>query len=462
MAMIPQASLFCWKDVENLGDLERLVLVLKTIPDEALMRVLEIDRGQGRDDYPIRAVWNSLLAGVVCQHASVEELRRELLRNAQLREVCGFDVLVKAAAAVPPPWVYTRFFRLLFKHAGLIDAMFDELVESLHRELPGFGRCLAGDGKAVPAHARAPKKDAEPRDPDGRRDIDADWGAKTKKKTRDDGTSYKKITRWFGYKLHLVVDADYELPVAYEITKASAGEAPIARKLVKRLSERHEDLMKKTCEVYLYDKAGDDTRLIRTLWDDHGIKPVIPVRDCWQEGDEIELPSGERRKTLQVPGTRDVVYTEKGGVYCFCPRTVAAAKAGEVDKVREMAFGGFEKNRSTLRYRCPARQYGYECPGAERCKAKTGVRIKLDVGRRVFTPLARNTYVWERTYKKRTAVERVNSRFDGPYGFERHFIRGLAKMRLRTGFALVVMLSMALGRVREKRKHLARSLVQAA
>lgn len=462
MAIIPQASLFCWKDIENLGDLKRLVLVLKTIPDEGLMQALERDRGRGRDDYPIRAVWNSLLAGVVCQHASVEELRRELLRNAQLREVCGFDVLVKAEAAVPPSWVYTRFFRLLFKHADVIDAMFDELVESLHRELDGFGRCLAGDGKAIPTHARAPKKDAEPKDPDGRRDTDADWGAKTKKKTRDDGTPYKKITRWFGYKLHLVVDADYELPVAYEITKASAGEAPIARKLVKRLSERHEDLMKKTCEVYLYDKAGDDTTLIKTLWDNHGIKPVIPVRDCWKDGDEMELPSGERRKTRQVPGTRDVVYTEKGGVYCLCPRTVAAAKAGEVDKVREMAFGGFEKDRGTLRYRCPARQYGYACPGAERCKAKTGVRIKLDVDRRVFTPLARNTYLWERTYKKRTAVERVNSRFDVSYGFERHFIRGLAKMRVRTGLALVVMLGVALGRVREKRKDLARSLVRAA
>jgi len=250
--------------------------------------------------------------------------------------------------------------------------------------------------------------------------------------------------------------------VAYEVTKASAGEAPIARKLVKRLSERHEDLMKNTCEVYLYDKAGDDTTLIKTLWDGHGIKPVISIRDCWQDGDEIQLSSDERRKTRQVPGTRDVVYTENGGVYCLCPRTVAAAKAGEVDKVREMAFGGFEKDRSTLRYRCPAWQYGYECPGADRCKAKTGVRIKLDIDRRVFTPLARNTYVWERTYKKRTAVERVNSRFDVSYGFERHFIRGLAKMRLRTGFALVVMLSMALGRVREKRKDLARSLVQVA
>ena len=322
----------------------------------------------------------------------------------------------------------------------------------LYRELPGFGRYLAGDGKAIPTHARPRSKDSEPQPPDCRRDMDADWGAKTKKKKRDDGTTYEKISRWFGYKLHLVVDAEYELPVAYEVTKASTGEAPVARRLVKQLGERHKKLMNAACEFYLYDKGGDDTKLNTALWDDYGIKPVIPIRDMWKDGEATKL----------VPGTRNVVYDHKGRVYCLCPRTVASAKAGEIDKQREMAYGGFEKDRSTLRYRCPARQYGYDCPGAERCDAKTGVRIKREEDRRVFTPLARTTYTWERTYKKRTAVERVNSRFDVSYGFERHFIRGLKKMRLRTGLALVVMLSMALGRVREKRLDELRSLVKAA
>jgi len=147
MAIIPQKSLFSWKEIEALGDLERLRLVLAYLPDEPLMLVLEEERWKGRNDYPVRVVWNSLLAGVVYQHVSVESLRRELLRNGQLRDQCGFDP-VRGGAAVPPPWAYTRFLDGLFRHAELIDAMFDELVESLRRELPGFGRHLAGDGKA--------------------------------------------------------------------------------------------------------------------------------------------------------------------------------------------------------------------------------------------------------------------------------------------------------------------------
>jgi len=92
MAIIPQMKLFAWNEIQTLGDLERLRLVLDYMPDEALMRTLERRRGKGRDDYPVRAVWNSILAGIVFQHDTVEKLRRELMRNGQLREMCGFRV----------------------------------------------------------------------------------------------------------------------------------------------------------------------------------------------------------------------------------------------------------------------------------------------------------------------------------------------------------------------------------
>ena len=56
MASIQQKSLFVWGDIDELGDLERLRLVLEQLPDEALMRKLEQKRYRGRDDYPVRAM----------------------------------------------------------------------------------------------------------------------------------------------------------------------------------------------------------------------------------------------------------------------------------------------------------------------------------------------------------------------------------------------------------------------
>lgn len=106
-----------------------------------------------------------------------------------------------------------------------------------------------------------------------------------------------------------------------------------------------------------------------------------------------------------------------------------------------MAYGGFEKDRGCLKYRCPARHYGFECAGADECPVGFAVRILLAEDRHIFTPCARSSYAWKRLYRKRTAVERVNSRLDVSFGFECHFIWGLEKMKLRCGQAMCVMLA---------------------
>ena len=64
MASMPQPELFSWEHVAALGDLKRLQLLLSVIPDEAVTQHLEALGSHGRNDYPVRAIWNSVLAGV--------------------------------------------------------------------------------------------------------------------------------------------------------------------------------------------------------------------------------------------------------------------------------------------------------------------------------------------------------------------------------------------------------------
>ena len=86
-------QLFDWDAVEARSDLDRFFLVRDHLPDERLVQYLEVMRGQGRNDYPVRAMWNALLAGVVFQHPSISALIRELDRNPALLQACGFNVL---------------------------------------------------------------------------------------------------------------------------------------------------------------------------------------------------------------------------------------------------------------------------------------------------------------------------------------------------------------------------------
>lgn len=437
MAIIPQQTLFVWSDIENLGDLERLRLVLEYMPDEELMQALEKERGKGRDDFPVRAMWNSVLAGVVYQHLSVESLRRELSRNGQLRFMCGFR-----NGNVPEAYIYSRFFSNLQKKEEMVNAIFDNLVDELEEILPGFGVNLAIDGKAISSLSKGENKNKKK---DGRRDLDADWAKKEYKGIRKDGTAWSKVVKWFGYRLHLIVDADYELPVAFELIKASTSEVRQAHKMIDDLNEAHPKLIKR-CETLEADRGYDDTKLYEKLWDDCEIKPVIDIRNMWKDND----------KTRQLLEYENATYNYKGNVYCTCMET---------GKVQEMCVGGFEKDRKshgTLRKLCPAKQYGIECKYANKCKVRQGIRIDIELDRRVFTPIDRASYKWKKTYNKRTSVERVNGRLDESFGFEKHYIRGIKKMKIRCGIALCVMLAMAVGRIKEGQAEKMRSLVKSA
>ena len=450
MAIIQHLELFSWKDfhddLQNLGDLERFKLVIETMPDQKLIQILRTLRTKGRNDHPIEAMWNSILAGIVFEHVSIESLRRELRRNAQFREMCGFSPLA-GVDAIPSKSAYSRFLSRLLNLESHVRKMFDTLVEELMIVFPKFGVNLAGDGKAIHSFGKPLKKRTNnPRlEEDRRREEDADWGVKKYHGVDADGKAWEKVKSWFGFRLHLVVDADAELPVGYEITKASLSEQPVMTKLFAELKKTHPELLER-CDHAMFDKGYDSTDRICDLWNLYGIKAIIDIKNMWRDGEKTRLLKNEKIK--------NVTYDYKGTVFCHCPKT------GEI---RPMSYGGFEAKRESLKYTCPALALGVECKGSAECSLfKKSIRIPLKEDRRIFTPVARSSYKWETLYDKRTSVERVNSRIDVSFGFERHYIRGLSKMRLRCGLALSVMLAIAVGRLRQNRPELMRSLVKAA
>ena len=91
MNNISQISIFDYSEIENLGDLEKLKLLFGNINDNELCEKLEIERKNGRNDYPVRTMLNLIYAMKIFGHRSIESFRRELNRNSQLRIVCGLS-----------------------------------------------------------------------------------------------------------------------------------------------------------------------------------------------------------------------------------------------------------------------------------------------------------------------------------------------------------------------------------
>jgi len=451
MARIINRNLFGWQEIDAASDLDRLRMALWGLPDEGLVSHLERLRGRGRNDYPVRAMWNALVAGVVFQHVSSASLIRELRRNAELRQLCGFDPY-RGEKAVPSEDAFGRFLANVVKAQEAIDSMFHLLVERLRDELPSLGERLAIDSKAISSHGRTVTDPLKKVTPDGRRDLDADWGRKTYKGVHKDGKPWEKMVKWFGYKLHLVVDALYELPLAYKVTKASASDTTELEPLLEQMEEHHPAVMKQASTL-VADKGYDSGSNNISTYDRFHIIPIIDKRNgLWKDG--------EKTKLIDPSKSESFVYDEQGNVFCVCPLS---------GDHKNMMFMGFESDRNTLKYRCPAAGLGVDCQGRSLCEAASRtssfgrvLRVPLETDRRIFTPIARHSQRWKLHYNTRSSVERVNSRIDQVFGFERHFLRGQAKMEMRVCLALVVLLSMALGRIRANQAHLMRSLTAPA
>lgn len=145
MNIIPQISMFGDSEFEELGDLERLQAVLGALPDGKLIRALYRIRGQGRNDWPCEAMWNTFVASFLFEHSSVEALLRELRRNKQLRDICGIKPITRVQSdgkikryVAPSGSAYSKFLTNLVACKEELKEMFESLVQYMYDHLDDF------------------------------------------------------------------------------------------------------------------------------------------------------------------------------------------------------------------------------------------------------------------------------------------------------------------------------------
>jgi hypothetical protein len=392
-----------YREIEKSGDLERLKLALENMDDEALMQKLERRRGNGRNDYPVRVMWNLVVAMKVFGHRSVASLRRELERNGQLRRICGLDDWSGKKHISPPERVFTGFMKKLREEQAELDRMFGGEVAELYELLPEFGNRVAGDGKYLDSYAKRP---AEEGATDDRTENDAKYSIKEYHYTGSDGKEHTKKETHYGFKAHIVCDTRTELPITYSVTEGNRDEKAEMKGLLERLGESQKARLK----TVMLDRGYDSTGMIKCI-KGLGATPIVDIRNCWKD----------KEATRQYKDT-DIVYNYKGEVF-YCV---------EDGKPQEMKYEGYDRKKRCLRYSHEGKIY----------------RIYISYDERVFLPVARNSKKFKRLYKERTSVERLNGRIDRDFMFEDHCIRGLAKMRMMLSLTLIIMNALAIGKLK--------------
>ncbi len=412
--------LFAWDALEDSPSLQSLRSLLEAIPDQPLLDSLTAARGKGRDDYPIVALWGALLLAIALRHVSLDACLQELQRNPALRLLIG----IEAEDRVPGPANMSRFLATLGEepHLTHLRTIFDVMVTRLGLVVGDLGKDTAGDSTGLSGRAALSET---LRTEEIKQGLPQPSGGK--KEYKDDDGNVTKVVEWFGYKLHLLVDVKHEVALAYHVTDTKPGDNELIAELVEQAKG---NLPPDRIKTLAYDKAADD-KAVHEFLHEEGIAALIPNRN---------FKLAEPEKVLGGRTPLNVVHDQAGTVYCY--DTVS-----EPPVRHAMAYIGHEKERETLKYRCPAKHQGWECPSAGICNAGRDygltVRVKQEIDLRRFPDVPRSTKQFERKYKGRTAVERVNGRLKIFWGIDDGQVYGSRRFHAHVGAVLVVHVAFA-------------------
>ncbi len=393
---------------------DRLTMVLEALPAEKLIIALEEAHWTGRKGYSVRGMWAAFIAGVLYDCHSIAEVARLLKRNKDVRLVCGFG-----KDDLPGEDALSRFLRKLVAHQAFLEECFSGMVQRLRQSLPGFGAKLAVDSTDIEAYANGHRKNPS--------DTDASWGVKgaDPAPSSSGGGKERELYRWFGYKLHLIVDASYELPIAFTVTPANESDTNQMQPLLTKAALGEPG---RKPEVVIADKGYDSQDNCLAIYKEGHAAPIIPL---------VAKPGWESPDICNARGTPT----------CSCGL--------------EMTYWGRDGNY--LKYRCPEAVGKAKCRSRFKCTASPyGYVLKLPVMKedpRRHLPIPRESKKWARLYRLRTAVERVNSRVKDLLGLRKITLRGIAKVTVRSVLSLLVMVAAAVSMAERHRLKEVRTLV---
>jgi len=245
-------------------------------------------------------------------------------------------------------------------------------------------------------------------------DPDARWGHKT------------QTYSFFGYKVHLIVDTQSQLPIEAIVTSGEVPDNTQAADLIDGAIQHHPEVSISSSAM---DAAYDDTDVYK-----HCVKkeiyPIIPLN-----------PRNQKKDTFSVNPKVDM---DKDGCF-FC----------SITKLRLVKNGTEPKRKGRLKLICPPTGERKDCSFRESCcpKSKVGRTFYLyplsDI--RLLGTIPRDSDEWKLLYRQRTAVERTNSSLKSPiHKLDEPRVRGLEQIKIHVFLSICALVVKTIGRKKRR------------
>lgn len=306
------------ENVNTLPIVKQINAIFRAIPDDELIASLKAPTG--RPGYTAKVLWKTYVASVVLGLPTFASLIRALQNNPMLCVACG----ITSPDGIPTKFAYSRFIRKLSepRYVVMVKNVMRSLTRSLYETLPDFGKSVAIDSTDLKAWANGSKNPVA--------DPDASWAVKL--------NSHGKKKYYFGYKLSLLADTKYEIPIVANITTASIHDTRIASRV---LSQARYTYSKFRPEYIICDAGYSSKKLRNLVKRQYRAEPIIKANPKHKKALVFETDEWkkvyDRRASIErifgrLKGFRrlnniTVRRMRKVTVHCFLPLIVIQAQA---------------------------------------------------------------------------------------------------------------------------------------
>lgn len=357
---------------------------------------------QGAEGYDPISMFKAQLLIYLGEASSDRKLAQALRYNGRLCLLCGFNFL-----KTPSNGSFTNF------RDRLGEDVFYEILHQLIAQAVVLKVIHGGDTAIDSTHiwayastfgSKTCQCKGKCNCPKSYSDTDARWGAKSKKYL------------FFGYKVHLIVDAKSQLPLDVRITPGNKADSPQAIPLLKGAKERHPENKIVTSAM---DSAYDSHKNYRFAVKEANITPIIALNP---------------RNRVDAITSHSLTLSQDGVYTCMAGFKVI--------------YWGKEDKRGRLKFRCPAAVGKCRCLFRSVCsKSPYGRTFYLNLERdyRLIGAIPRGTALWQNKYDKRTSVERAYSEEKGSHKLADPRVRGLGKVKIHVYLALCAQIIKRIG-----------------
>jgi len=233
---------------------KELQTLFDSLDDIPLLQALIGPTRRGPKGHPVYTLWRCFITKHHLGLNSTDAMIRTLRHNPFIAQACG----IQSPEAIPHKATFSRFFTKLSKPLVLprVKDVSRRLVCQHYATLPGFGQRVAMDSTTLKGWVSGGKPKPS--------DSQARWSVKK--------NTHGKTEFTLGWKLHLLVDCESELPISANV---SAGNVHDAKRASNLLREARFTTKKFHPDYVMADKGYSGKPLYNLIKRQYRAQPII-------------------------------------------------------------------------------------------------------------------------------------------------------------------------------------------